>query len=1527
MAIYHHPRPYCTMDQPQEKPASNATSPKMSPKTEPEAESGAAPAITTAPASTPAAAVPAPDAASVATPSATPVATSSAKEASTQAAPTTTAAPASDAPVATAPLATSVPPTVKPEESVPAPGPAGSASTTTASTSAVPTPVPATAPAPAVPAVAAPPSTGSAPPSTAGPSSASPAPPHPAPPASAPAPAHYHGSPPHQMHPGPVPGPRGSPAPPQQPQQHTPQPGAQPSPAGDIEHMHHMHLPPRNHSQTSVYRALNVTDALTYLDQVKIQFSDNPDVYNRFLDIMKDFKSHTLDTPGVISRVSNLFRGFPHLIEGFNTFLPPGYRIECSGDPSDPHPIKVTTPAGTTTGAEMGITQGQQPQPHLQQQTQQQQQQQQQGGPQQQQGGPQGGPQQGGPQGGPQGPPHMQHPHMQQHPHHPPPHGAPLYGPPSEQAAGQSLQQLSGVDNRASPSEPSRRSGAPVEFNHAINYVHKIKNRFADQEETYKHFLEILQTYQKEQKPIGEVYQQVTILFRNEPDLLDDFKQFLPDTSGEAAAYLEAVGQQQRLPPVGNFAPAYPGPVHQPSGTPGAATAPPPSTAAPSVKRKRSSVSEFPTEYSNIRGGAAAAAGAANKRKKEDSPSLLPTPSPLAPTSGNDALVEEISFFDRAKKHISNKAVYNEFLKILNLFSQGLIDKATLVERVEGFLGGSHELFAWFKKFVNYQEKPLHIENIVFKKSHLELSLCPPLGPSYRLLPKSERFMPCSGRDEMCWEVLNDEWVGHPTWASEDSGFVAHRKNQYEEVLHRVEEERHEYDYYIEANLRSIQTLETISNRIANMSHEERLNFRLQPGLGHGTTIYQKVIRKIYDKERGLEVIEALHENPGIAVPVVLRRLKQKDEEWRRAHREWNKVWRETEQKAFYKSLDHLGLTFKQLDKKMLTSKQLVAELAAARVDSNATPAAKKPLLGLKPVQQLDYDFKDYSVFGDVLKLVSVFLEHSSSYSANDREKLGVVMDGFLWLFFGYESESAKVEEFKEETEDKIDEDDKEAEARDKKEDDKKEESPIKVEEEKEMKDESKESTDAKDESKVSNDAKDESKESKDAKDDVPTTNGHSNGTAKIRPSLREILLKAKSRDNSPDAEDPSHPWIHTETPLNTSTPGKRHRFNLFANTTIYVFFRLLQTLYQRLVEVKALEETVSAEIASRTPVDFAVDLNLYDHKLDDMGLRFKSKNCYPQLLNLSCRLIEGDVEHQWFEEALRQAYRNRAYKLYTIDKVVQALVKHMHTVISDQKSNDIMLLFERDRLTPTSSVHQQILHRLQVKQVVDSDESLYRIEFDEKTGHVSIVYLSGEDESVSVVGASDEDKWKYYLTSYVMANPTEGVKSDKIRMPLLRRTLEDFESRDEEEDGHVHSDSIFETVEQNLLVRIALGSFKMFFVPGTEDCFVRKSVKTEPVKGETVRQQKFKAIQDGSSTFKQGLDQSQIDTLTSHFEAFKNGEVDELLVDIKTNSTSDTEDPNKTTEMVDGDKTEEVKEEDEGEKVETEKEDVEMKE
>ena len=44
-----------------------------------------------------------------------------------------------------------------------------------------------------------------------------------------------------------------------------------------------------------IQATLNVRDALSYLDQVKVQFTDHPDVYNRFLDIMKDVRAPCAD--------------------------------------------------------------------------------------------------------------------------------------------------------------------------------------------------------------------------------------------------------------------------------------------------------------------------------------------------------------------------------------------------------------------------------------------------------------------------------------------------------------------------------------------------------------------------------------------------------------------------------------------------------------------------------------------------------------------------------------------------------------------------------------------------------------------------------------------------------------------------------------------------------------------------------------------------------------------------------------------------------------------------------------------------------------------------------------------------------------------------------------------------------------------------------------------------------------------------------------------------------------------------------
>lgn len=75
-----------------------------------------------------------------------------------------------------------------------------------------------------------------------------------------------------------------------------------------------------------------------------------------------------------------------------------------------------------------------------------------------------------------------------------------------------------------------------------------LQNRFQGQPEKYKKFLEILHTYQKEQRTLKEsttvstsgkhlteqeVYSQVAKLFENQSDLLAEFGQFLPDATNQ----------------------------------------------------------------------------------------------------------------------------------------------------------------------------------------------------------------------------------------------------------------------------------------------------------------------------------------------------------------------------------------------------------------------------------------------------------------------------------------------------------------------------------------------------------------------------------------------------------------------------------------------------------------------------------------------------------------------------------------------------------------------------------------------------------------------------------------------------------------------------------------------------------------------------------------------------------------------------------------------------------------------------------
>ena len=60
---------------------------------------------------------------------------------------------------------------------------------------------------------------------------------------------------------------------------------------------------------------------------------------------------NSIDTPGVIRRVSELFRGHDRLILGFNTFLPPGFKIGAADIAKIQQPLRKSPPPSARTPA------------------------------------------------------------------------------------------------------------------------------------------------------------------------------------------------------------------------------------------------------------------------------------------------------------------------------------------------------------------------------------------------------------------------------------------------------------------------------------------------------------------------------------------------------------------------------------------------------------------------------------------------------------------------------------------------------------------------------------------------------------------------------------------------------------------------------------------------------------------------------------------------------------------------------------------------------------------------------------------------------------------------------------------------------------------------------------------------------------------------------------------------------------------------------------------------------------------------
>uniref|UniRef100_A0A671VCV6 Paired amphipathic helix protein Sin3a n=1 Tax=Sparus aurata TaxID=8175 RepID=A0A671VCV6_SPAAU len=994
-----------------------------------------------------------------------------------------------------------------------------------------------------------------------------------------------------------------------------------------------------------------VEDALSYLDQVKLQFGNQPQVYNDFLDIMKEFKSQSIDTPGVISRVSQLFKGHPDLIMGFNTFLPPGYKIEVQTNDL----VNVTTSQSN---------------PSIPAHT------------------------------SPRSPP------MQLHP--------PLSG---------------------TPTGPPIQNNQPVEFNHAINYVNKIKNRFQGQPDIYKAFLEILHTYQKEQrnaKEAGgnytpalteqEVYAQVARLFKNQEDLLSEFGQFLPDANSSVVS--------------------HDGPHHL-------------------SRYKHASLSFIFLCF------VTATAGLFFKflypcllfsvlvllQKK---PKLLNLKDSSMAEASKHGVGTESLFFEKVRKALRSAEAYDNFLRCLFIFNQEVISRAELVQLVLPFLGKFPELFNWFKNFLGYREMS-HIETYPKERAtegiamEIDYASCKRLGSSYRALPKSYQQPKCTGRTPLCKEVLNDTWVSFPSW-SEDSTFVSSKKTQYEEHIYRCEDERFELDVVLETNLATIRVLEAVQRKLSRMSAEEQAKFRLDNTLGGSSeVVHRKAIQRIYG-DKAPDIIDGLKKNPAVSVPIVLKRLKTKEEEWREAQRGFNKIWREQNEKYYLKSLDHQGINFKQNDTKVLRSKSLLNEIESIYDERQEQASEENAIPPTGPHLTLSYE--DSQILEDAAALIIHHVKRQTSIQKEDKYKIKQIIYHFIPdMLFSQRGELSDVEE---------------------------------EEEEEEM----------------------------DLEDGA-----------------------SKKHNGVPGSGSPSKSKLLFSNTAAQKLRGCDDAYNLFyVNNNWYIFLRLHQTLCSRLLRLYGQAERQIEEEGRERDWEREV-LGMKKEKNDNPAIQLRLKepmdieveDYYSAFLEMVRNLLDGNMEASQYEDSLREMFTIHAYTAFTMDKLIQSIVRQLQHIVSDEicvRVTDLYLSESTNGAsggtmsTQTSRSSAEAIYQRKAEQLM-SDENCFKVMFVRNRGQVQLTVelLDTEEEnSDEPMEAEVRISFRFYMILFSHIMFIFALVTRNLRR--IRKYQKGREQLDKEacEGGKKSLEK------EKMECMFKLNSYKMVYVFKSEDYMYRRT-------------------------------------------------------------------------------------------------------
>ncbi|KAM7541323.1 hypothetical protein Aperf_G00000023147 [Anoplocephala perfoliata] len=1095
-----------------------------------------------------------------------------------------------------------------------------------------------------------------------------------------------------------------------------------------------------------------VADALSYLDQVKARFSNQNEIYNDFLDVMRQFKAQSIGTDVVIRRVRELFHGHPDLIVGFNTFIPQGYRLEgpsvysrTSSDSFAPvgqvlsseinpgsklpsfaafrHSDAVSheqTPTCSSTAlpyssipqasdatfylptvtqppvlrSQLTTSEAQPPLSHCYQRT---------------------------------ATPNNQNileTHMV--------YSTPV--PPSHQS------QPAYVPNAQQQQQQQHNAQS---FNHAIIYVNKVKNRFQAKPDVYKRFLEILQWYQREQEHTDthrrkhaemQVFQDVAKLLNGHDDLLQEFSRFLPESTSMASDTQDTAGT--RISQYGSVS-ELSSAAHNRYSSSGA------SESSGWIRGQPDSMGHL--EPKKLKRGSAASSSQAYgqsdsitmKKSRQTTRDMSLSDAGIASNGPEATLLQKsLTQIRNALDADNGSRFYQVLLQNINLYNRKLINEKNLMDSVTPILHRFPDLNRQFydmfilpqaesgnldivrspenededaKGYVpnssmssphmsdaglptsgnrNRQQSVAQmvaaVSELSQKRLDLDFTKLRVCGASYRMLPPNFIQPKCSGRakSDVARTVLNNTYISFSSMNSEDSQFVTSKKNMYEDGLYHTEDERYEADMVMEVNRAALQNLVVIKNRLDRMNREEAQNFRLDDYLGGNSSILmKKALHRVYG-DKAIDVIHGLKNCPYTVVPIVISRMRQKEAEWSESLRKFQPHWAEQDSKNYLRSLDYQGNHFRNRDTHLFRPKCAISAIESiARGDKAATTDAlggdnvaamlekglslvSAPLRPVSPSllgatlnyviegtgengsmhMTLEYPPPEAcaSLLQDVASLIIHHVKRQQNTNKEDKRTMKFFMRTVLQDLFMQERFPMSDDEADDENCESEEEEGEEV----------------------------------------------ENEGSGDSETAMGNTSGASKGTqreksegASLSPEKGELKGPQKhlKRENMKELTPPGTIKAEAQAPEDdppspSVAPAEEYYCFTIGNNQLYSFLRLHHLLLTRLFLLQARAQVMQQEYRKETRSNEQVANILSLRKKDDK----EPGEYYRMALNLVKEVLDGCEDVHTYEDRLRDMFGIYAYPWYTMDRLINNIVKQLHSLaVGDDLSCRLTDLFK----------------------------------------------------------------------------------------------------------------------------------------------------------------------------------------------------------------------------------------------------------